>query len=107
MLLQTILHGFRAIALLFALASRARMLPHVKNEEHAMSIHTMKAPVLVSNGMHFRVTFCAAAHARHASPTIPVRQGMVSRAPAALQVDRQRHDGSRPNDSFSAIPLPE
>ena len=75
MLLQTILHGFRAIALLFALASRARMLPHVKNEEHVMmSIHTMKAAVLVSNGMHFRVTFCAAAHARHASPTIPVRR---------------------------------
>ena len=74
MLLQTILHGLRAIALLFALASRVRMLPHVKNEEHVMSIQAMKAPVLVSNGVDFRVTFCATAHARHASPMIPVRQ---------------------------------
>jgi hypothetical protein len=99
MLLQTILlHGFRAIALLFALASRARILPHVKNEEHAMSIHTIKAAVPVSNGMDFRVTDVlrpqqgwdefplwvaasgvnppdgAAADARHAPPAILVRQ---------------------------------
>ena len=61
MLLQTILHGLRAIALLFALASRVRMLPHVKNEEHVMSIHSHESPVLVSYSVGFRVTFCATA----------------------------------------------
>jgi hypothetical protein len=34
------------------------MLPHAKNEQHVMSIHTMKAAVLVSYGMDFCVTCC-------------------------------------------------
>lgn len=52
---QTILRGLLTIALLSARASRA-YAPAPQNEERAMSVHTMKAAVLVSYGMDFRVT---------------------------------------------------
>ena len=94
------------------------MLPRVKNEEHVMmSIHTMKATVLVSYSMGFRVTdvmrpqpgwdeFLVRVAASGVNPpdtricggrsrACPSRfahdsgsTGMVSGAPAALPVDR-------------------
>jgi hypothetical protein len=52
---RMILYGLRTIALLFVLAPRAHA-PAPQNEEHVMIIHTMKATVLVSYGLDFRVT---------------------------------------------------
>jgi hypothetical protein len=52
---RMILYGLRTLALLFALAPRAHA-PAPQNKEHVMSIHTVKATILVSHGMDFRVT---------------------------------------------------
>jgi len=105
-MLQTILHGLRAIALLFALASRAHA-PARQNDEHVdFRVTDVLRPRPSRDEVLFRIaasvnpldtkTFDgAAAHARHAPATIlgpgPIQRG-VSKPGFNFNLDGEEND---------------